>query len=126
MKSTQALPTPITRSRRPADRYAHFKLTRYLLRVTRDPRYGDSMERMMYNTILGALPLQRDGRSSITRITTFKAARYTATIAGPAVPALIPKSLQITESILICEIRREFLWRCIFPLRRPGNRMGLR
>ena len=47
----------------PCGSYAHFKLTRYLLRVTRDPRYGDSMERMMYNTILGALPLQRDGRS---------------------------------------------------------------
>jgi DUF1680 family protein len=47
----------------PCGSYAHFKLTRYLLRVTRDPRYGDSMERMMYNTILGALPLQSDGRT---------------------------------------------------------------
>jgi DUF1680 family protein len=47
----------------PCGSYAHFKLTRYLLRVTRDPRYGDSMERMMYNTILGALPLESDGRS---------------------------------------------------------------
>src|SRR5260370_15860566 len=40
----------------PCGSYAHFKLTRYLLRVTRDPRYGDSMERMMYNTILAAKP----------------------------------------------------------------------
>jgi len=47
----------------PCGSYAHFKLTRYLLRVTRDPRYGDSMERMMYNTILGALPLEADGRT---------------------------------------------------------------
>jgi uncharacterized protein len=47
----------------PCGSYAHFKLTRYLLRVTRDPRYGDSMERMMYNTILGAKPLERDGRA---------------------------------------------------------------
>ena len=47
----------------PCGAYAHFKLTRYLLRVTLDPRYGDSMERMMYNTILGALPLQQDGRT---------------------------------------------------------------
>lgn len=38
--------------------YAHMKLTRYLLRVTRDGRYGDSMERVMYNTVLGALPLK--------------------------------------------------------------------
>ena len=47
----------------PCGSYAHFKLTRYLLRVTRDSRYGDSMERVMYNTILGALPLQSDGRT---------------------------------------------------------------
>ena len=47
----------------PCGSYAHFKLTRYLLRVTRDPRYGDSMERMMYNTILGAKPLQSDGKA---------------------------------------------------------------
>lgn len=47
----------------PCGSYAHFKLTRRLLRMTRDPRYGDSMERVYYNTILGALPLQSDGRS---------------------------------------------------------------
>ncbi len=47
----------------PCGSYAHFKLTRYLLRVTRAPRYGDSMERMMYNTILGAKPLEADGRT---------------------------------------------------------------
>jgi len=47
----------------PCGSYAHFKLTRYLLRVTRDSRYGDSMERVMYNTVLGSLPLQRDGRT---------------------------------------------------------------
>ena len=47
----------------PCGSYAHFKLTRYLLRVTRDPRYGDSMERVMYNTVLGAKPLRADGRA---------------------------------------------------------------
>jgi DUF1680 family protein len=47
----------------PCGSYAHFKLTRYLLRVTRDSRYGDSMERVMYNTILGAKPLDADGRT---------------------------------------------------------------
>jgi uncharacterized protein len=45
----------------PCGSYAHFKLTRYLLRVTRDTRYGDSMERVMYNTVLGAKPLLADG-----------------------------------------------------------------
>ena len=47
----------------PCGSYAHFKLTRYLLRVTHDSRYGDSMERVMYNTVLGAKPLQADGRA---------------------------------------------------------------
>jgi DUF1680 family protein len=45
----------------PCGSYAHFKLTRYLLRVTRDSQYGDSMERVMYNTVLGAKPLLADG-----------------------------------------------------------------
>jgi uncharacterized protein len=45
----------------PCGAYAHFKLTRSLLRVTRDARYGDSMERVMYNTVLGAKPLLPDG-----------------------------------------------------------------
>jgi DUF1680 family protein len=45
----------------PCGSYAHFKLTRYLLRVTRDSRYGDSMEKVLYNCILGAKPIQKDG-----------------------------------------------------------------
>ena len=47
----------------PCGSYAHFKLTRYLLRVTREARYGDSMERVMYNTVLGAKPLRADGQA---------------------------------------------------------------
>jgi hypothetical protein len=47
----------------PCGSYGHFKITRYLLRVTGDSRYGDSMEQVLYNTILGALPLQPDGTS---------------------------------------------------------------
>ena len=47
----------------PCGAYAHFKLTRYLLRITRDVRFGDSMERVLYNTVLGALPIQPDGRA---------------------------------------------------------------
>ena len=45
----------------PCGSYAHMKLTRYLLRATRDGKYGDSMERVMYNTVLGARPLKADG-----------------------------------------------------------------
>jgi len=45
----------------PCGSYAHFKITRYLLRVTRDSRYGDSMEKILYNAILGVKPIQKDG-----------------------------------------------------------------
>ena len=41
--------------------YGHFKITRYLLRVTRDSRYGDSMEQVLYSTIAGAKPILADG-----------------------------------------------------------------
>src|SRR5262252_8397566 len=47
----------------PCGAYGHFKITRYLLRVTKDSKYGDSMERVLYNTILGAWPIQADGTS---------------------------------------------------------------
>lgn len=47
----------------PCGSYGHFKITRYLLRVTGDSRYGDSMERVLYNTIAGAWPILPDGTS---------------------------------------------------------------
>jgi DUF1680 family protein len=47
----------------PCGAYGHFKITRYLLRVTGDSRYGDSMERVFYNTILGVRPILEDGTS---------------------------------------------------------------
>ena len=47
----------------PCGAYGHFKITRYLMRVTGESRYGDSMERVLYNTILGAKPLKEDGSS---------------------------------------------------------------
>jgi uncharacterized protein len=47
----------------PCGAYAQFRLTRYLLRITKDARYGDSMERVMYNTVLGALPLNKFGKA---------------------------------------------------------------
>ena len=45
----------------PCGAYGHFKITRYLLRVTGDPHFGDSMERVLYNTVLGAKPVLPDG-----------------------------------------------------------------
>jgi len=47
----------------PCGAYGHFKITRYLLRVTGDSRYGDSMEQVLYNTIAGAKPILSDGTS---------------------------------------------------------------
>ena len=47
----------------PCGAYGHLKIARYLLCATKDSRYGDSMERVLYNTILGAWPVQADGTS---------------------------------------------------------------
>ena len=47
----------------PCGAYAHFKLMRYLLALTADPRYGDSLEQVLYNTVLGAKPIRPDGWS---------------------------------------------------------------
>jgi hypothetical protein len=47
----------------PCCTYAHFKLSRYLIRITGESRYGDGMERILYNTILGAKDIQEDGRT---------------------------------------------------------------
>lgn len=47
----------------PCGAYGQFKITRYLLRVTQDSRYGDSMEQVLYNTVAGAKPILPDGTS---------------------------------------------------------------
>jgi DUF1680 family protein len=47
----------------PCGSYGHFKIARYLMRITGEPRYGDSMERLLYNAMLGALPTQPDGHT---------------------------------------------------------------
>jgi uncharacterized protein len=40
----------------PCGCYAHFKFARYLLGFTGESRYGDGLEGMIYNTVLGAKP----------------------------------------------------------------------
>lgn len=45
----------------PCGVYGHFKIARSLLQITRSSLYGDSMERVLYNTILGAKPTLPDG-----------------------------------------------------------------
>ena len=75
----------------PCGSYGHFKLTRYLLRVTRDPQYGDSMERMMYNTILGALPLQQDGRTFYYSDYNFQGKKVYSTHRWPCCSGTMPQ-----------------------------------
>jgi hypothetical protein len=47
----------------PCGAYGHFKIVRYLMRVTGESTHGDSTEAVLYNTILGARPIRRDGVS---------------------------------------------------------------
>jgi len=69
----------------PCGSYAHFNLTRYLLRVTGDSRYGDSMEHMMYNTVLRAKPLGADGRTFYCSDYNFKGRK----VLGPSLGVLL-------------------------------------
>ncbi len=47
----------------PCGCYANVNLDRYLLRFTGDAGYGDNLERVLFNGILAALPMQPDGRT---------------------------------------------------------------
>jgi DUF1680 family protein len=47
----------------PCGAYAHFKLMRYMTAITKNSLYGDSLEKVLYNTILGATPIEQDGSS---------------------------------------------------------------
>lgn len=75
----------------PCGSYAHMKLTRYLLRVSRDGRYGDSMERVMYNTILGATPLEADGRAFYYSDYNLKATRVYSDHRWPCCSGTMPQ-----------------------------------
>jgi uncharacterized protein len=75
----------------PCGSYAHFKLTRYLLRATRDSRYGDSMERVMYNTILGAKPLQKNGETFYYADNNYDAKRVYKEFRWPCCSGTLPQ-----------------------------------
>jgi hypothetical protein len=77
----------------PCGAYAHMKLTRYLLRATRDGRYGDSMERVFFNTILGALPLQPTGRSYYHSDYGLNARRVYSTSLWPCCSGTLPQAI---------------------------------
>jgi hypothetical protein len=75
----------------PCGSYAHFKLTRYLLRITGDSRYGDSMERVMVNTILGARPLMPDGRAFYYADNNFQAKKVYKEATWPCCSGTLPQ-----------------------------------
>ncbi|HZZ40894.1 MAG TPA: beta-L-arabinofuranosidase domain-containing protein [Acidobacteriaceae bacterium] len=75
----------------PCGSYAHFKITRYLLRVTRDSRYGDSMERMMYNTVLGAKTLEENGHAFYYSDYNYDAARVYHGARWPCCSGTLPQ-----------------------------------
>ena len=45
----------------PCGTYANVNLDRYLISFTANPKYGDNMERVIYNGMLAALPMKPDG-----------------------------------------------------------------
>ena len=75
----------------PCGSYAHMKLTRYLLRATRDGHYGDSMERVLFNTVLGALPLQSDGKTFYYADYNFAAKRIYSVHRWPCCAGTLPQ-----------------------------------
>ena len=60
-KLYESLSTTVDHFETPCGGYAACKLDRYLLRMTGDPRYGDHLERVIYNTVLGAKQPDSDG-----------------------------------------------------------------
>jgi DUF1680 family protein len=56
-----SLSTTVDHFETPCGSYAATKLARYLLRFTGDSRYGDNLERVVYNTILAVKPPDSDG-----------------------------------------------------------------
>ncbi|MYN24900.1 beta-L-arabinofuranosidase domain-containing protein [Duganella levis] len=64
---TETLPASLDATHRsfetPCGAYGHFKIARSLLQITKSSHYGDSMDRVLYNTILGAKPTEADGRT---------------------------------------------------------------
>lgn len=47
----------------PCGSYGHAKVVRYLTRITGQSHWGDSLERVFYNTVMGAKPLEEGGFS---------------------------------------------------------------
>ncbi len=97
-KLAESLQTTHSSFETPCGAYAHFKITRYLLRITRDSRYGDSMERVFYNTVLGAKPIQPDGSAFYYSDYNFTASKFYHPDKWPCCSGTLP---QISADYLI-------------------------
>ncbi len=62
-KLAASLDTATNHFETPCGSYANVNVDRYLLRFTGDPKYGDNMERVLYNGMLASLPMQPDGKT---------------------------------------------------------------
>jgi uncharacterized protein len=60
-KLYESLSSTVDHFETPCGAYAATKLDRYLLRLTGDSRYGDHLERVIYNTVLGVKQPDQDG-----------------------------------------------------------------
>ncbi len=60
-KLYESLSSTVDHFETPCGAYAASKLDRYLLRTTGDARYGDHLERVVYNTVLGVKQPDSDG-----------------------------------------------------------------
>jgi uncharacterized protein len=60
-KLYESLHSTVDHFETPCGAYAATKLDRYLLRMTGDPQYGDHLERVVYNTLLGVKQPDSDG-----------------------------------------------------------------
>ena len=88
----------------PCGSYAHLKITRYLLRVTRDSTYGDSLERVMYNTVLGSKPLEADGRAFYYSDYSFNGSKFYHNARWPCCSGTVP---QVATDYRICAYFRD-------------------
>jgi uncharacterized protein len=74
----------------PCGAYAHLKLTRHLMRITGDSRHGDSMEQVLYNTVLGARPIEPDGRAFYYSDYTYNGSKFFHDATWPCCSGTLP------------------------------------
>ena len=82
----------------PCGAYGHFKITRYLMRVTGDSRYGDAWRPCSTTPSSAPVPSAPTASASTTPTTTTTPTKSTTNRSGPAAPAPFPSSPPTTAS----------------------------